>query len=248
MSRRGFVKMAGAAIGGLAIGAVGGYSLLAPKETIVTQEVPRDVPEHPWSYVKLDVEKVKERAYKGYFAGACSYGSFDAIIGELQDKVGYPYTTIPTMMAKYGKGGTVGFGTLCGAINGAAMAMNLVSNDLDMIAEIVGEYTETAYPKWKPAVTEKTDIDLPESVSGSPLCHVSVTKWCEASGYGSTSIERKERCARLTGEVAGRTAEMLNAMADGVFIPAFTTPESVDGCNTCHGGDGAVANVHATSD
>lgn len=33
------VKMTGAAIGGLAIGTVGGYSLSPPKETVVTKTV-----------------------------------------------------------------------------------------------------------------------------------------------------------------------------------------------------------------
>jgi len=248
VSRREFVKMAGAAIGGIALGAVGGYSILPPKETIIETEVPQEVPEHPWTYTKLDVEKVKERAYAAYFVHGCSYGGFEGIIGELRDTVGHPFTSVPTIMAKYGKGGTVGFGTLCGALNGVAMAMNLVSTDLNMVTEAVGEYTETAYPTWKPAVTKKTDADLPTSVSGSPLCHVSVTKWCEASGYGSGSDERKERCGRLTGEVAGRAAEILNSMADGTFALAFTNPESVTGCNGCHGDDGNVANVHAKSD
>ena len=240
--------MAGAAVGGLALGAIGGYSFLPPKETIVEKEVPQEVSEHPWTYSKLDVEKVKERAYEGYFASGCSYGAFEGIVGELKDTVGHPFTSVPTKISVYGKGGTVGFGTLCGALNGAAMAINLVSNDLSMVTEVVGEYTEKAYPTYKPAVTKKTDADLPTSVSGSPLCHVSVTKWCEASGFGSGSDERKERCGRLTAEVAGRTVEILNAMSDGVFTAAFVNPESVTGCNSCHYDDGTVANVHAKSE
>ena len=248
VSRRAFVQMAGAAIGGLALGAVGGYSLLSPKETIVEKEVAREVPEHPWTYSKLDVEKVKERAYNAYFAGGCSYGAFEAILGELQDNVGHPFTSLPAKISVYGKGGTVGFGTLCGALNGASMALNLVSNDLSMVTEVVGEYTENAYPTYKPAVTKKTDADLPTSVAGSPLCHVSVTKWCEASGYGSGSDERKERCGRLTAEVAGRAVEILNASVDGAFTAAFVNPESVTACNSCHYDDGQVANVHAKSE
>ncbi|MCW4048925.1 MAG: C-GCAxxG-C-C family protein [Candidatus Bathyarchaeota archaeon] len=254
VSRRDFMKMAGAAVGGLAIGAVGGYSIMPPKETIVTNEVevevevPQEVPEYPWTYEKLDVEEVKNRAYNAYFESGCSYGAFEAIIGGLKEKVGFPYTSIPTKMAVYGKGGTVGWGTLCGAINGAIMAMNLVSSDLSPVNELVGEYTETAYPTWKPAVAVKTDEDLPTSEAGSPLCHVSVTKWCEASGFGSGSIERKERCGRLTAEVAGRAAEMLNAVTDGNFVPVFQDAVSVTTCNGCHGDAGPIANVHAKSD
>ena len=71
VTRREFVKMAGAAIGGIAIGAVGGYSMLPPKETVIETEVPQEVPEHPWTYTKLDVEKVKLRAYEAYFQHGC---------------------------------------------------------------------------------------------------------------------------------------------------------------------------------
>ena len=101
VSRREFVKMAGAAVGGLAIGAVGGYSLMPSKETVVEKEVevPQEVPEHPWGYTKLDVESVKDMAYQAYFQGGCCYAVFEGIIGELRETVGHPYTAMPTMMA-----------------------------------------------------------------------------------------------------------------------------------------------------
>ena len=128
------------------------------------------------------------------------------------------------------------------------MAMNLVSNDLSMVTEIVGEYSENTYPSYKPAVTKKTDADLPTSISGSPLCHISVTKWCEASGFGSGSDERKERCGRLTAEVAGRAVEILNQNADGAFTAVFVNPETVTSCNNCHFDTGTVANVLTKSE
>jgi len=107
VSRREFVKMAGAAVGGLAIGAVGGYSFLAPKETIIEKEVevtkevevPQEMPERPYEYKKLDVEAVKARAYEAYFVGGCAYGTFEGVIGELREMVGFPYTHIPSTMS-----------------------------------------------------------------------------------------------------------------------------------------------------
>jgi hypothetical protein len=252
VTRRDFMSMAGAAVGGLAIGAIGGYTLIPPKETIV--EVPRDVevekpvPEWPWPYTRLDVEAVKERAYNAYFEAGCAYGAFEGIMGELRENVGFPFTSVPTKMMVFGKGGGLGWGTICGALNGALAAVNLVTSDYGKVGgEIIGEYTETAYPSWKPDETVKTDAVLQTSVSGSPLCHVSVTKWCEESGFASGSNERKERCGRLTGEVAGRAAEMLNALLDGGFVPVFQIPESTTTCNNCHYDDGVVANVHAKS-
>jgi len=253
VTRRNFLTIAGAAVGGLAVGAVGGYTLIPPKETIV--EVPRDVevempvPEWPWAYPRFDVEAVKVRAYDAYFVSGCAYGAFEGILGELRENVGFPFNTVPSKMMVFGKGGGLGWGTLCGALNGALAAVNLLTSEYGAVGgEIIGEYTETAYPTWKPDETVKTDADLPTSVAGSPLCHVSVTKWCEESGFASGSIERKERCGRLTGEVAGRSAEMLNTLLDGAFVPVFQIPESTTTCNNCHYDTGSVANVHAISD
>ncbi len=245
------MSMAGVAVGGLAVGAIGGYSLIPPKETIVEvqKEVEMPVPDWPWAYTRLDVEAVKNRAYAAYFESGCAYGAFEGIMGELRENVGFPFTSVPSKMMIFGKGGALGWGATCGALNGALAAVNLVTSDYGNVGgEIIGEYTETAYPSWKPAETVKTDIDLPTSVSGSPLCHVSVTNWCVESGYASGSNERKERCGRLTGEVAGRAAEMLNALLDGAFVPAFQIPASTTSCNNCHYDDGTVANVHAKDD
>ena len=41
-----------------------------------------------------------------------------------------------------------------------------------------------------------------QTVSNSPLCHVSVGKWMKKSGYALGSPERKDRCARVTASVA----------------------------------------------
>jgi len=85
VSRREFVKMAGAAIGGLAIGAVGGYSLMPEKttevEVPVEVEVPAEMPARPWEYKTLDVEAVKARAYEAYFQKGCAYGAYEGVIG-----------------------------------------------------------------------------------------------------------------------------------------------------------------------
>ena len=51
-----------------------------------------NTPAWPWPYVQLDPQEVAQRAYDGYYQGACMYGAFNAIVGALRDKVGYPYT------------------------------------------------------------------------------------------------------------------------------------------------------------
>ncbi len=250
VSRREFVKMAGVAVGGIALGAIGGYSLVTPKETIIEKEVevPQEVPEYPWEYKKLDVEAVKDRAYAAYFEGGCAYGTFEGIVGELKEKVGFPYTTIPTKMAVWGKGGIVGWGLTCGAITGAGMALNLVTDDLAPVNEIVGWYTTEEMPQYMPAVARKVEGELVKSVSGSPLCHASVSSYTGAADCEENSPERAERCGRLVADTAGKVAEMLNALADGTFVSTFQVPASVTECLSCHGADGPINNVFTKMD
>ena len=250
VSRREFVKMAGAAVGGLAIGAVGGYSIMPSKETIVEKEVevPQEVPEHPWGYTKLDVEAVKDRAYQAYFQGGCCYAVFEGIIGELRETVGHPYTAMPTMMANFGKGGIMGWGSTCGCLTGGGMAINTITTNQAPINEMMGWYTETALPIYEPAVANKVEGEIARSTSNSPLCHASVTNWSNASGFAENDPERAERCGRLCADVAGKIVEMLNAEADGAFTPVFQVPESVIECGSCHGADGPVNNVFAKMD
>jgi hypothetical protein len=247
VSRRDFVKLAGAAICGIAVGAVGEYALMPTKAEIVTKEVtkevPQEVPPYPWAYTKLDPDAVAKRGYDAYFKGGCCYGVFEAIVGELKDQVGFPFTTIPTEMANFGKGGAMGWGTLCGCLNGAGMAINLVSDNLAPVSEVMGYYTETAFPIYVPATAIKVDGVLTSSVSNSPLCHASVTKWCDAAGKAANSPDRAERCARLVADVAKKTVELLNNVADGTFQATYAAPQDVIDCLACHGTSGDVNNV-----
>ncbi|TAK29738.1 MAG: C_GCAxxG_C_C family protein [Chloroflexota bacterium] len=205
------------------------------------------IPEWPWPYVSLDPQVVAQKGYESYYQAGCMYGAFNAIISALSEKVGYPYTVIPTMMVKYGEGGVVGWASLCGAINGASLAINLVTKDYaPIVNELVGWYTVTAFPSFKPS-SPKVEIKA-TSVSGSPLCHVSVTEWCNAAGAKSESPERAERCGRLTGEVAARAVELLNKQTSGGFQPAFKLSASVGECGACHLKGGTIENARGKMD
>ena len=85
----------------------------------------------PWPYKNPNPEAAAETGYYGYYAGACCFGAFESIIGELRKEVGHPYTMIPTTMMVFGEGGVAGVGTLCGALNGAAAAIFLVTGGMD---------------------------------------------------------------------------------------------------------------------
>ncbi|GAB4560930.1 MAG: hypothetical protein Kow0047_07870 [Anaerolineae bacterium] len=176
------------------------------------------------------------------------YGAFGAVVTALRDAVGSPYDLMPLDMMRYGEGGMAGYGSLCGALNGAAAAITLVAGEelyKKLVTELLTWYTQTPLPteisnqyaaNHEFLVEElKTDAVLPQSVSNSTLCHVSVTNWCLASGYASGSKERSERCGRLTGDVAAKAVELLNvALVDGAFEPAMSLPKETEGCITCH--------------
>ena len=80
--------------------------------------------------------------------------------------------------------------------------------------------------------------EVPQNVSGSPLCHVSVSQWCILADKKVHDIERKERCARIAGDIAAKTVEVLNAHFAETFVGCFTDSDGVLACLSCHGGAG----------
>jgi len=81
--------------------------------------------EFPWTYKKLRTKKTSTRGYKDYFQAGCMYGVFEAIVGQMGDKWGEPYSSFPMGMISYGGGGIALWGSTCGTLNGAAAAIAL---------------------------------------------------------------------------------------------------------------------------
>jgi hypothetical protein len=96
--------------------------------------------------------------------------------------------------------------------------------------------------------TDKNIKGLPQSRSDSPLCHVSVTKWCVASGCAVDSPERLERCARLSGDVVAQAVKILNDKNQGIFQSEHQPARAVSGCMSCHGPGHSKRNVSARMD
>ena len=219
----------------------------APTAMPVAASSAPTIPAWPWPYTKLDPQEVAQAAYDGFYKGACMYGAFNAIVGTLQKQVGYPFTMIPTDMSRYGEGGVAGWATLCGALNGSSAAINLVTKDYSpVVDELMSWYSTTALPTFTPA-NPKVKISA-TSVSDSPLCHVSVTEWCKASGAKSESPERAERCARVAASVASHAVELLNTKLAGGTIPAATLAASVKTCGACHLKGGTIENARGKMD
>lgn len=195
----------------------------------------------PLPYVKLDPVHVASLGYQSFYEGDCMYGVFGAIVAALAEQVGEPFTSFPTWVTRYGAGGVMGWGTLCGAANGAAMACFLVSKDpTPAINEVLAFYEREELPN---VVPEGVSYNVPSSVAASNLCHVSISRWCDVSGLGAYSPERLDRCAQLVASVAKFTAEVLNAQSDGSFSPAHSLSEATIACLGCHGQGGALRNT-----
>ena len=131
MKRRNAIKVG---VGTLASTGIG---LFAISNAFNTKNIPIEKPsnleyeygDNEKSYVSLDPETTARLAYKIYGDGGCMYAIFGSVVPQLADKIGEPYASIPLQMYKYGHGGIGGYGTLCGALNGAAALIGLLVSD-----------------------------------------------------------------------------------------------------------------------
>jgi hypothetical protein len=63
------------------------------------------------------------------------------------------------------------------------------------------------------------------------------------AGYKVNSDERKERCRRLTSDVASRVTIVLNEYFGNTFVTNGRDNEEVKTCMTCHSDKGKLANT-----
>lgn len=197
----------------------------------------------PLPYVTIDPDEARAKAHYLYWHEKdCCSGVFGAFTELLKEKIGDPWTNIPMEIMLYGRGGGVGWGILCGTPNGGAAAISAVVGKADsapLITELWGWYCSEELPTDAANAfnyeTKNYVGELPQNISGSPLCHVSVTEWCVAAGKKVSDTERKERCARVAGDTAAKTAELLNAYFAQTFTPTYTDPDEMTTCLACHG-------------
>jgi hypothetical protein len=233
-----------------------GLSLSIANKAIGAGEAERQngIPDLPWPYKKLDPLAVAEEAYQGYYRGACGYGVLKSIVSPLQKEIGFPYTTLPLTLFVVHQGGVADVASLCGALNGAAHAIFLVTGGMDnkqrdvayaIIQDVFLWYEQTALPDYRPKTPK---YEIIKSVSGSNLCHISVSQWCKASKFKSFSNERSERCGWMTAAVAKHTVEVLNKYADGTFKAAYPLSAAAQNCRGCHDKKGKLENTRAVMD
>ncbi len=201
----------------------------------------------PFPYTALDPDEVRVKAHYLYWNDKdCCAGAFGGILEVLKGKLPDPWLNIPMEIMLFGRGGGNSWGTICGSINGGAAMISSVTDKASsgpLINELWGWYCQAYLPtdtanefavQGKYSV-HKFDDKLVPTISGSPLCHPSVSQWCMVANKKVGDTERKERCARVTGDAAAKTVELLNAFFAKTFVPTFVTPADTKACQGCHG-------------
>jgi hypothetical protein len=221
LTRRDCLGFAG---GAFAASALAGCRKSLEAQPVRTAEPDAASREEAWAYRLIDPTVAAQRVYSIYSGGGCMYALFGGILLCLSDKCGGAFSSFPLDMMKYGAGGVGGWGTLCGALNGAAAAIGLFVADKQrregLIAELFSWYESESLPKYRPTTGDE-QRDIVATTAQSVLCHVSVGKWCHASGSKVESKEKTERCRRLTVDVCMKMVELLNRL----LSDAKTTPE-----------------------
>jgi putative redox-active protein with C_GCAxxG_C_C motif/flagellar hook capping protein FlgD len=251
ISRKQFLRQGTKYAASIAVGATA-FNILHPGKAGASAQML----EHPMQYVALDAETVRIYGHDEYYNGkGCSGGSFAALKKALSEKIGEPWASFPEEMLLFGNGGGAGWGATCGALVGTAALISLVTDKATaskLVSELYGWYTQVDLPTATSndlAIANAYDNNklaeaLDQNTSHSPLCHTSVTLWCETAAKEQSDMERKERCARLTGDVAAYGVMLLNDNLQSVFNPLYVTPQAVTDCMTCHKG-GSPNNVAA---
>jgi len=230
VSRRKFlVGTAAFAVGAVAAGVTA---------EIKAKEVAAATPALPFPYQTLDVDVVRQRGYNNYFAGGCMYASAKALLDTLVEVVGAPWDAIPADMFKFGKGGALNWGTLCGALNGSLAVIEMAAGSA--AAETIGPELMGWYSKFPfPSSAHDNYCHFPNQVTticDSPLCHQSVSLWCDAANATVSSNEKKDRCAKLSGDTAAKAAELLNAWKGSTWVAAYQPDADFARCFPCHVG------------
>jgi hypothetical protein len=209
--RRSFARVLGGMAGVVVVGGGATAAVAAVRKS--NEEEERKFRTLPWPYAKLEPDRVAGRAFDAYAKGKCMYGSFEALVGPVAERLGGAYRNFPFDVMTYGAEGIKGWGTVCGALNGAAAAFQMLSPEPGALVDsLFGWYEQQPLPNMQHASAQ---FPLVQTISGSTLCHVSIARWCESTGKKSDDPARVERCGALVASVARRSSELLNAQLAG---------------------------------
>ena len=280
ISRRHFLGGAAAVVGAATLPYVAGVSTAAATPTItfpMAIDTGGWVPLDPKALARQAYE-----IYKGKWAGhsACCEATYWPIVGVLATRFPTTWGQVPMGMFNYGGGGVNSYGTLCGTPNGGSALLQQIGATTAMKMNFMAWYEKTALPSnaasldyltgtwpapagapggWADFKTATgTQIpfpinNLPKSISGNVLCHVSLTKWRAAGDKFMLSYGKDlqtDRCAKLCYDSVYYLATLINTWkAGGIIDGSVSADASATGCKnpSCHGGPVVDANCPVTA-
>ena len=204
-SRRDFMKKSSVMVGTAAVLGAGMLTGCSSEPQVIEKEV--EVPAYPFPSCEFDLDLAEKVGYEGYFENGCCYGVAKALLTQLADKVGAPFTFIPPEMFANGKEGYQA-ASLCGAMGGALGVFGLLLGPDDaraMTKELNAWYSSTPLPIYQPEGPSPV-----QTVAGSINCLDSVSEFMTAAGVEKADPIRKRRCGGVTADVARKAAELLN--------------------------------------
>lgn len=243
-SRRRFLGGSMAAAAGIGL-ASAGTGIGIDEVTASTQDATGV--DKPLGWTPVNADDMRQQARDNYYKGMhCAEGVAHTLIQAQRDADNPGWDQVPSTAVWWGAGGGAKNGALCGTVTGGstvvALAHGRSGTTMKIVNEIHQRYQQTKFPQYEPPedTEDGMPLDLPANRSKSPLCHVSVTKWCKTSGYAWGSAERAERCSRVAADMAGIVAELLNAQAQGNWdsvageVPELDAIDPENGCVSCH--------------
>ena len=235
-SRRTFLKKTGLSLSGLAFLSLAGCSQTASSSSVAASvassqpaadaaaaDAEIEIPAHPYPSCEFDLDRVEQLAYESFYENGCCYAVTNALLTELK----------------------------CGSLGGAAAIIGLMCAPDDASAitkELFNWYTSTNLPIYQPEITAETP-----TIAKTVNCADSVTAFMAAAGITEMSDPRRlARCGGVSGDVAKKTAELLNVHFGYMeAAPAEPAPEETLADNEYIGegeGFGGTIRVKVTMD
>jgi len=149
-----------------------------------------------------DEREIEESAYKLYWDYNCEY----AIITAFNEKASYPlsYDEVLEIKEKL----PFNWRAICGALTGAFFILSTTlpqKSSVKAVEELISFHNETPLPLSRGRFFK----ELPKVAVGSVLCRDSIVNWCKKAGISPRSLERSERCALITADVAVKTVQLI---------------------------------------
>jgi hypothetical protein len=253
VSRRMFLATAGIAVASFEIARLPGNVAQAAEA----------LPSLPWPYPGsgLNVDQLRRTAYANHKTiypgcGFCTSQTLIQAIGDALDGEGAssnPWRLLPSGLYRFANAGVLGWGTICGALNGAIAVMTLLGKQnavgealLDYFSNV--ELPTNALVGWTPPGASAPLTAIPATVSRSPLCHISASTWAAAAGVPVSDPLKAERCVRLVADVVAKSAELLNLSFSGGSVLAWKAPPGYAECYGCHTTAGMVPSEQGKMD